>query len=245
MSRRARALAADRRRSPRTISARRWDRARTCAWRIATSTASAWASTASPRRCTRRARTRTSIARADGASFTMTVRLRGNVSCPTPYPPITEMPPFDAAGSRGQARDRGQPAWQADADQFFLRHLQAVHPRSRAAQPVRRVAAADEFSRGDVRRGGRGARNSSIVSASSGASCPMRAISSTACASSNTRCSRCSMPTAGCSASKHGGAQRRAGSGECRAAAQALGGRPAAQVGNAPRRSTGTNSCVA
>ena len=30
----------------------------------------------------------------DGKSLTMTVRLRGNASCPSPYPPITEMPRF-------------------------------------------------------------------------------------------------------------------------------------------------------
>jgi len=49
----------------------------------------------------------------DGASLTMTVRLRGNVSCPTPYPAITEMPPFvlkDLAGKRVTSDSlRGKP----------------------------------------------------------------------------------------------------------------------------------------
>jgi len=32
----------------------------------------------------------------------MTVRLRGNVSCPSPYPPVTEMPPFDLRDLAGK-----------------------------------------------------------------------------------------------------------------------------------------------
>ncbi|MEJ0087477.1 MAG: TlpA disulfide reductase family protein [Pseudomonadota bacterium] len=49
----------------------------------------------------------------DGAALTMTVRLRGNVSCPSPYPPITEMPPFalrDLSGKRVTSDSlRGKP----------------------------------------------------------------------------------------------------------------------------------------
>jgi cytochrome oxidase Cu insertion factor (SCO1/SenC/PrrC family) len=49
----------------------------------------------------------------DGASLTMTVRLRGTVSCPAPYPAIVEMPPFalkDLAGKRVTAESlRGKP----------------------------------------------------------------------------------------------------------------------------------------
>jgi cytochrome oxidase Cu insertion factor (SCO1/SenC/PrrC family) len=49
----------------------------------------------------------------DGQSLTMTVRLRGTTSCPNPYPPITEMPPFeleDLAGKLVTSRSlRGKP----------------------------------------------------------------------------------------------------------------------------------------
>jgi cytochrome oxidase Cu insertion factor (SCO1/SenC/PrrC family) len=50
---------------------------------------------------------------ADGASLTMTVRLRGNGSCPAPYPAVTVMPPFasrDLAGKPVSSESlRGRP----------------------------------------------------------------------------------------------------------------------------------------
>jgi cytochrome oxidase Cu insertion factor (SCO1/SenC/PrrC family) len=39
----------------------------------------------------------------DGSAITLSVKLRGMASCPSPYPPVTEMPPFelhDLAGKR-------------------------------------------------------------------------------------------------------------------------------------------------
>jgi cytochrome oxidase Cu insertion factor (SCO1/SenC/PrrC family) len=49
----------------------------------------------------------------DGAALTMTVRLRGNPSCPSPYPAITQMPPFslpDLTGKRVTSDSlRGKP----------------------------------------------------------------------------------------------------------------------------------------
>jgi thiol-disulfide isomerase/thioredoxin len=39
---------------------------------------------------------------ADGTSITMTARLRGATACPSPYPPITEMPPFDLPDLNGK-----------------------------------------------------------------------------------------------------------------------------------------------
>jgi len=50
---------------------------------------------------------------ADGSAITMTVRLRGAISCPSPYPPITQLPPFDLhdlAGKRVTANSlHGKP----------------------------------------------------------------------------------------------------------------------------------------
>jgi cytochrome oxidase Cu insertion factor (SCO1/SenC/PrrC family) len=49
----------------------------------------------------------------DGASMTLTVRLRGSASCPSPYAAITEMPPFalpDLEGKRVTSESlRGKP----------------------------------------------------------------------------------------------------------------------------------------
>src|SRR5262245_20289303 len=49
----------------------------------------------------------------DGAAVTMTAKLRGMEACPSPYPPVTEMPPFDLedlAGKRVTSRSfKGKP----------------------------------------------------------------------------------------------------------------------------------------
>lgn len=49
----------------------------------------------------------------DGSSVTLTVRLRGNPACPSPYPPVSEMPPFDLKDLAGRrvtsASLRGKP----------------------------------------------------------------------------------------------------------------------------------------
>ncbi len=39
---------------------------------------------------------------ADGSAVTMTVKLRGMASCPSPYPPVTEIPPFDLKDLSGK-----------------------------------------------------------------------------------------------------------------------------------------------
>jgi cytochrome oxidase Cu insertion factor (SCO1/SenC/PrrC family) len=50
---------------------------------------------------------------ADGTSITMTARLRGAIPCPSPYPPISSMPPFDLRDLNGKrvtsAGLRGKP----------------------------------------------------------------------------------------------------------------------------------------
>jgi cytochrome oxidase Cu insertion factor (SCO1/SenC/PrrC family) len=38
----------------------------------------------------------------DGSAVTMTVKLRGSAPCPSPYPPVTEMPPFDLKDLNGR-----------------------------------------------------------------------------------------------------------------------------------------------
>jgi thiol-disulfide isomerase/thioredoxin len=51
---------------------------------------------------------------ADGKSVTATIHRRGTPSCPSPYPPVTEMPPFDMRDLDGRrvtsAGLRGKPA---------------------------------------------------------------------------------------------------------------------------------------
>ena len=39
---------------------------------------------------------------ADGRAVTMTAKLRGMAACPSPYPPVTEMPPFDLKDLAGK-----------------------------------------------------------------------------------------------------------------------------------------------
>src|SRR5204863_6820542 len=38
----------------------------------------------------------------DGSALTMTVRLKGNPSCPSPYPPVSALPPFDLRDLAGK-----------------------------------------------------------------------------------------------------------------------------------------------
>jgi cytochrome oxidase Cu insertion factor (SCO1/SenC/PrrC family) len=50
---------------------------------------------------------------ADGSAVTMTVKLRGGRPCPSPYPPVVDMPPFDLEDLNGRrvtsASLRGKP----------------------------------------------------------------------------------------------------------------------------------------
>jgi hypothetical protein len=50
---------------------------------------------------------------ADGASVTATIHRRGTPSCPSPYPPVTDLPPFDLRDLQGRrvtsAALRGRP----------------------------------------------------------------------------------------------------------------------------------------
>jgi cytochrome oxidase Cu insertion factor (SCO1/SenC/PrrC family) len=75
----------------------------------------------------------------DGKSLTMTVRLRGNVSCPNPYPALTEMPPFalqDLAGRQVTAQSlRGKPTLIS----FFF---STCKPCILEVEPLNRFAAA-------------------------------------------------------------------------------------------------------
>jgi thiol-disulfide isomerase/thioredoxin len=75
----------------------------------------------------------------DGAALSLTVRLRGNSSCPSPYPPITEMPPFalpDLAGKRVTADSlRGKPTLIS----FFF---STCKPCILEVEPLNRFAAA-------------------------------------------------------------------------------------------------------
>jgi cytochrome oxidase Cu insertion factor (SCO1/SenC/PrrC family) len=75
----------------------------------------------------------------DGASITMTVRLRGNASCPSPYAAITEMPPFaltDLTGKRVTSESlRGKPTLIS----FFF---STCKPCILEVEPLNRFAAA-------------------------------------------------------------------------------------------------------
>ena len=91
------------------------------------------------------------------AAITMTVRRRGAGVCPSPYPPITEMPAFELRDLAGKRVDAASLKGKPTLINFYFARLRAVHSRSGAAQRVRRRAARHEFSRGDIRRTGGGA----------------------------------------------------------------------------------------
>jgi peroxiredoxin len=76
----------------------------------------------------------------DGSAVTMTVKLKGMASCPSPYPPITEIPPFalkDLAGKRVTSDSlRGKPTLVS----FFFA---TCVPCILEVQPINRYAAAN------------------------------------------------------------------------------------------------------
>ncbi len=76
---------------------------------------------------------------ADGSAVTMTVRLRGLQSCPSPYPPVTAMPAFDLKDLGGKrvtsASFRGKPTLVS----FFFA---GCVPCILEVQPINRFAAA-------------------------------------------------------------------------------------------------------
>jgi cytochrome oxidase Cu insertion factor (SCO1/SenC/PrrC family) len=76
---------------------------------------------------------------ADGSAATMTVKLKGMASCPSPYPPVTEMPPFDLKDLQGRrvtsASLRGKPTLVS----FFF---STCVPCILEVEPINRFAAA-------------------------------------------------------------------------------------------------------
>jgi len=76
---------------------------------------------------------------ADGSAVTMTVKLRGAAACPSPYPPITEMPPFDLKDLNGRrvtaASMRGKPT-------LVSFYFATCVPCILEVQPINRFAAA-------------------------------------------------------------------------------------------------------
>jgi len=76
---------------------------------------------------------------ADGSAVTMTVKLRGASACPSPYPPITEMPPFDLKDLNGRrvtaASLRGKPT-------LVSFYFATCVPCILEVQPINRFAAA-------------------------------------------------------------------------------------------------------
>jgi len=77
---------------------------------------------------------------ADGSAVTMTVKLRGTPACPSPYPPITAMPPFDLQDLNGKrvtaASFKGKPTLVS----FFFA---SCVPCILEVQPINRYAAAN------------------------------------------------------------------------------------------------------
>jgi cytochrome oxidase Cu insertion factor (SCO1/SenC/PrrC family) len=76
---------------------------------------------------------------ADGSAATMTVKLKGMASCPSPYPPVTEMPTFDLEDLHGRrvtsASLRGKPTLVS----FFF---STCVPCILEVEPINRFAAA-------------------------------------------------------------------------------------------------------
>jgi cytochrome oxidase Cu insertion factor (SCO1/SenC/PrrC family) len=76
---------------------------------------------------------------ADGSAVTMTVKLRGAAPCPSPYPPITEIPPFDLKDLSGKrvtsASLRGKPT-------LISFYFATCLPCILEVEPINRFAAA-------------------------------------------------------------------------------------------------------
>lgn len=76
---------------------------------------------------------------ADGSAVTMTVKIKGMPACPSPYPPVTLMPPFDLkdlAGKRVTSKSlRGKPTL---VSFFFAKCVPCI----REVEPINRFAAA-------------------------------------------------------------------------------------------------------
>jgi cytochrome oxidase Cu insertion factor (SCO1/SenC/PrrC family) len=76
---------------------------------------------------------------ADGSAVTMSVKLKGMPACPSPYPPVTLMPPFDLkdlAGKRVTSKSlRGKPTL---VSFFFAKCVPCI----REVEPINRFAAA-------------------------------------------------------------------------------------------------------
>jgi peroxiredoxin len=76
---------------------------------------------------------------ADGSAVTMTVKLRGMAPCPSPYPPVTEIPPFDFKDLSGKrvssASLRGKPT-------LISFYFATCVPCILEVEPINRFAAA-------------------------------------------------------------------------------------------------------
>lgn len=76
---------------------------------------------------------------ADGSAVTMTVKLRGAAACPSPYPPVTEMPSFDLKDLSGKrvtsASLKGKPT-------LISFYFASCLPCILEVEPINRFAAA-------------------------------------------------------------------------------------------------------
>jgi cytochrome oxidase Cu insertion factor (SCO1/SenC/PrrC family) len=76
----------------------------------------------------------------DGSAVTLTVKARGKPGCPSPYPPVTELPPFELRDLNGKrvtsASLRGKPTLLSF---FFAKCVPCI----REVDPLNRIAAAN------------------------------------------------------------------------------------------------------
>ena len=89
---------------------------------------------------------------ADGRAVTMSAKVRGMAACPSPYPPVTEMPPFDLKDLAGKRVTSASLKGKPTLISFFFSTCVPCILEVAAAQSLRRGAAAHEFSRRDLRR---------------------------------------------------------------------------------------------
>jgi cytochrome oxidase Cu insertion factor (SCO1/SenC/PrrC family) len=75
----------------------------------------------------------------DGRAVTMTAKLRGMAACPSPYPPVTEMPPFDLKDLAGKRVTSASLKGKPTLISFFF---STCVPCVLEVQPLNRFAAA-------------------------------------------------------------------------------------------------------
>ena len=76
---------------------------------------------------------------ANGSAITLSVKLRGLASCPSPYPPVTQMPPFELRDLAGKAATAASLRGKPTLVSFFF---STCVPCILEVQPINRFAAA-------------------------------------------------------------------------------------------------------